>query len=160
MSHGSALCGTALTLAGAVRRFFVPSSKSYTTLELWGSDPLIDVLLSTERLQIIHDGAAFTRFACGLCSNCRRTMMVLAALGVFDEFETFPPVTSPTHFLTSGWDTPHERLFGKQLITYAAANGRTGLVWAGRYGAQLGEAGLEAGLEKTTAWYLTWPSHF
>lgn len=159
MSHGSALCGTALTLAGAVRRFFVPSSKSYTTLEPWGSDPLVDALLSTDRLQVIHDGAAFTRFEklhamrdwqfirpllrtcyarpdglrnCGLCSNCRRTMMVLAALGVLDKFETFAPMTSPTHFLTTNWKTPHERLFGKQLIAYARANGRNGLVWAGR----------------------------
>jgi hypothetical protein len=159
MSHGSALCGAALTLTGAVRRFFVPSSKSYTTLEPWGSDPLIDALLSTDQLQIIHDGAAFTRFEklyamrdwqfirpllrtcyarpdglrnCGQCSNCRRTMMVLAALGVLDKFKTFPAIISPMHYLKSRWETPHEQLFGKQLITYARENGRIGLAWAGR----------------------------
>jgi hypothetical protein len=175
MSHGSGLCGTALTLTGIVGRFFVPSSKSYTTLEPWGSDPLIDGLLSTDRLQVIHDGAAFTRFEklhamrdwqlmrpllrtcyarpdglrnCGRCANCRRTMMVLAALGILDTFETFPPVTSSAHFLTSKWETPHERLFGKQSIAHARANGRMGLVLAGQ--AAMGWSGARR------AWKLGW----
>ena len=160
MGHGSALCGTALTIANGARRFFVPSSKSYSTLEPWGSDPLIDGLLSTDRFQIIHDGARYTRFQklaamrdwecirrllrtcyehrdglrnCGRCQNCRRTMMVLAALGILDEFETFPAIASPRHFLTSHWETPHERLFGRQAIACAKDSGRDALLWAGRF---------------------------
>lgn len=166
-SHGSALCGTALTLAAGLRRFFVPSSKSYTTLEPWGSDPMIDPLLSTDQFQVIHDGAAYTRFDklqamqdwelirplarscwkkpdglrnCGRCTNCRQTMMVLAALGVLDKFETFPRITSPRHFLSVAWKTPHERLFVRQSIDYAEANGRAGLAWAGRIAMRASQA--------------------
>ena len=163
MGHGSALIGTALTLAGGVRRLFVPSSKSYTTLEPWGSHPLIDGLLSTDQFQIIHDGARCTRFDklqamrdwevirpllrtcyeqpdafrnCGRCNKCRRTMMILAALGILDEFESFPAIKSPMHFLNTSWETRHERLFGKQAIACAASNGRTGLAWVGRIAMQ------------------------
>jgi hypothetical protein len=159
MSHGSALCGTAMTLSPVLRRFFVPSSKSYGTLEPWGSDPLIDALLSTDDFQVIHDGAAYTRFEklqamqswdvirpllrtcyeevdglrnCGRCRNCRRTMFVLAALGELDKFQTFPPVASPARFRWARWDTPHERLFAQQSIEYAARNGRGSIAMAGR----------------------------
>ena len=159
MSHGSALSGVAMTLAQAMRRFYVPSSKSYTTIEPWGSDPLIDGLLSTDQFEVIHDGAAYTRFDkleqmqdwapfrrllrtcwehpdglrnCGHCTNCRRTMMVLASLGVLDSFETFPRVVSARHFASGHWETPHERLFGAQSIAYAQEHGRTAVAWAGR----------------------------
>ncbi len=163
MGHGSALCGTALVFSGGINRFFVPSSKSYTTLEPWGSDPLIDGLLSSDRMQIIHDGARYTRFDklqvmkdwqplrallrtcyekpdafhnCGECQNCRRTMMILDALGVLEDFPTFPRVRTPYHFVNSLWETPHERLFGAQAISYAEANGRSGTAWAGRVAMQ------------------------
>jgi ribosomal protein S18 acetylase RimI-like enzyme len=158
LSHGSALCGTALTLAPAFRRFFVPSSKSYTTLEPWGSDPLVDGLLSTDQCQIVHDGAAYTRFDklhvmkdwalvrpllrtcyetvdslrnCGRCANCGRTMMVLAALGVLDEFVTFPPL-APGQVASTSWMTPHERLSGLQSIAHARAHGRMEVARDGR----------------------------
>jgi|EndMetStandDraft_7_1072992.scaffolds.fasta_scaffold09716_2 hypothetical protein len=177
LGHGSALIGTALTLAGAVRRFYVPSSKSYTTLEPHGSDPLIDGLLSTDRLQIIHDGARYTRFDklramrdwevvrrllrtcyehpeafhnCSNCSNCRRTMMVLAAIGVLDEYKTFGPIGSPLHFINTSWKTPHERLFGRQLISHAASNGRVRLAWVGRMAMQTSLVGL--GWRKLKVW--------
>ena len=62
MAHGSVLVGTALTLSAGVSRFFVPSSANYLTIRQWGSSPLIDGLLSTDGMQIIHDGAAYSRF--------------------------------------------------------------------------------------------------
>lgn len=158
MGHGSALAGAALALSAGINRFFIPSSKSYGTLEPWGSDPLIDSLLSTEYLQVIHDGAYYTRFDkislmkdwdpfrrlirtcykkpsafenCGKCQNCRRTMMVLASLGVLDRFPTFPTVSNPYHFITCRWETPHERLFGSQAIAHSRKSGRLGLACAG-----------------------------
>ncbi|HET6387962.1 hypothetical protein [Hyphomicrobium sp.] len=158
MGHGSGLIGTALALSSGINRFFVPSSKSYGTLEPWGSDPLTDGLLSTERVHVIHDGAYYSRFDkinlmkdwdtfrklvrtcyvkpaafenCGKCQNCRRTMMVLASLGVLDRFETFPKVSSPFHFVTCNWETPHEKLFGSQAIAHSMKNGRFGLAGAG-----------------------------
>ena len=158
MSHGSALAGVALALSAGINRFFIPSSKSYGTLEPWGSDPLTDSLLSTEHVQVIHDGAYYTRFDkinlmrdwdpfrhlirtcykkpsafenCGRCQNCRRTMMVLASLGVLDRFPTFPAVSNPYHFIACRWETPHERLFGSQAIAHSVKNGRLGLACAG-----------------------------
>jgi hypothetical protein len=159
MGHGSALIGTGLLLSRGARRFLVPSSKSYPTLDPWGSDPLVDGLLSTDGMQVIHDGARCSRFDklqimrdwpvirpllrtcyerpdafrnCGHCHNCRRTMLVLASLGVLDRFPTFPQTGSALHFLNSLWETPHERLFGGQAIREAAASGKAGLAWVGR----------------------------
>lgn len=163
MGHGSALIGTGLLLSGGARRFLVPSSKSYLTLDPWGSDPLVDGLLSTDGMQVVHDGARYTRFDklqlmrdwpvirpllrtcyerpeafrnCGHCNNCRRTMMVLASLGVLGRFDTFPPTRSTLHFLNCLWETPHERLFGGQAIREAAASGQAELAWAGRVAMQ------------------------
>ena len=62
IGHGTALCGAALVMSSGINRFFIPSSKSYGTLDPWGSHPLIDGLLSTDQTQIIHDGAYYTRF--------------------------------------------------------------------------------------------------
>ena len=62
IGHGTALCGAALVMSSGINRFFIPSSKSYGTLDPWGSHPLIDGLLSTDETQIIHDGAYYTRF--------------------------------------------------------------------------------------------------
>lgn len=158
MGHGSALAGAGLALSSGINRFFIPSSKSYGTLEPWGSDPLVDGLLSTEGVQIAHDGAYYTRFDkielmkdwepfqrlirtcykkpsafenCGKCQNCRRTMMVLASLGVLDRFPTFPAISNPYHFVTCRWETPHERLFGSQAIAQSMKQGRLGLACAG-----------------------------
>lgn len=159
IAHGSALCGTAMTLSGGLRQFLVPSSLSYSSLRPWGSDPMTDPLLSTEQFSVVHDGAAFTRFDklhamrdwqllrpllrtcwkrpdglrnCGRCENCRQTMMILAALGVLHHFETFPPIRSNCHFLLTRWTSPHERIFGKQTICYAASHNRGRLSWIGR----------------------------
>lgn len=158
MGHGSALCGAALALSGGIDRFFIPSSKSYLTLEPWGSDPLIDGLLSTDRVQIVHDGAYYTRFDkinlmkewdplrnllrtcyekpaafqnCGECQNCRRTMMVLASLGVLKSFPTFPADASAYQFAKCRWETPHERLFGSQAIAHSIERRQFALACAG-----------------------------
>ena len=58
MAHGSALISPAMVLSGLVGRFFVPSSYAYQRLRPWGSSPLTDHMLSTERLEVVHDGAS------------------------------------------------------------------------------------------------------
>ena len=40
-----------------------PASHTYNDLVPWGSDPRVDHLLSSETLQVVHDGAAATRIA-------------------------------------------------------------------------------------------------
>lgn len=64
--------------------------------------------------------------------NCVRTMMVLASLNVLESFPTFPPVKSMRVFMKGSWQTPRERLFGRQTIVRAAAGGRHALAWTGR----------------------------
>jgi hypothetical protein len=158
MGHGSALVGAGLALSAGINRFFIPASRSYKTLEPWGSDPLIDNLLSTERMQVLHDGAYYSRFDkinlmkdwdpfrrmvrtcfkkpsafenCGKCQKCRKTMMVLASLGVLDCFPTFPAVSGPYHFITCRWESRHERLVGSQAIAHSMKYRRLGLACAG-----------------------------
>ncbi len=160
LGHGSALCAVGLALSSGVSRFVVPSSMTYATFKLWGSNPLVDPLLSTDRTLIVHDGASHSRFEklklmkdwqplqsliricykkpdalhnCGNCVKCRRTMIMLDALGVLQKFKTFPAVRSPYHFLTCRWQTPHERLCAHQTIDAASESGRQDLVWAIRY---------------------------
>ena len=159
LAHGSVLIGTALTLSSGVSRFFVPSSANYVSLRAWGSNPLIDGLLSTDRMQIIHDGATHSRFEklqamkdwqplrdvvricyehpdafqnCGHCKSCRKTMMLLASLGVLENFPTFPKVRSPQHFLTCRWSSPHQFYCASQAIALAKERGDKALAWTGR----------------------------
>lgn len=159
LGHGASLCAVALVLARGLNRFLVPSSMSYTTLRPWGSHPMIDALLSTDQLQVIHDGAYYTRLDklrlmkdwdvlhelvrvcyekpdaarnCGHCANCRSTMMILESLGVLQEFKTFPHAHAPSHYLSCRFNSPHERLCGRQIIATAESNGRKDLAWAGR----------------------------
>jgi hypothetical protein len=97
----------------------IPSAFSYNHLIAHGSTPLVDEMYSTERLQIIHDGAEVTRATkvariiewdrdlvlahlrvcllnsggpsnCGRCRKCVRTAVPLRVLGVWDQATTFP----------------------------------------------------------------------
>ena len=164
MAHGSVLIGTALALSAGVSRFYVPSSANYVTLRQWGSNPLLDGLLSTDRMQIIHDGAAYSRFEklqamkdwqplqavaricyehpdaylnCGHCKSCRKTMMLLASLGVLENFPTFPKVRSPHHFFACNWQSPHQLYCAAQAIAAAEERGDKALAWTGRVSLQM-----------------------
>ncbi|RUP11135.1 hypothetical protein [Hyphomicrobium sp.] len=163
LGHGTALGAAGLALAGGVNRFLIPSSMSYTTLKPWGSSPMIDGLLSTDRVQVIHDGAYYSRFDkismmkdweplrklcrvcyekpdamhnCGRCHKCRRTMLVLDSLGVLKDFKTFSSAPTPFQYLNGHWETPHELLFGTQAIAAAEKSGRHDLAWATRIAMQ------------------------
>lgn len=163
LGHGASLGAVALLLARGLNRFLVPSSMSYTTLRAWGSHPMVDALLSTDQLQIIHDGAYYSRFDklrlikdwavlhdllrvcyekpdavrnCGQCAKCRRTMMMLESLGVLKEFKTFPSVRAPFHYLSCHFNSPHERFNARQIIATAESSGRSDLAWVGRFAMQ------------------------
>jgi hypothetical protein len=104
----------------------------------------------------VHDGAAYSRFGklramqdwsfirpllrscwthpnglqnCGRCNKCRRTMMILDALGVLPDFVTFPPIRSSRYFLFTHYTLPHEWLCARQTLRYATSHGRRGLAW-------------------------------
>jgi hypothetical protein len=116
---GSGLAATALCLSGGLDYVCIPSTYSYGDFVPIGSTPLTDERFSTERLQIVHDGAELPRtekiarivewdrdlalahlrvcaqnrggaYNCCKCWKCVRTAVPLAYLGVFDEAPTFP----------------------------------------------------------------------
>ncbi len=115
LAHGAALAGVAHALSGGYCAALIPSSAGYRDLRFWGSHPLTDPMLSSSRLEIVHDGAAFMRVEkteyvarsplalrhlrvcyrdpeggnCGRCNNCYRTMLALEALGALERSATF-----------------------------------------------------------------------
>jgi hypothetical protein len=123
---GSALAATALCLSGGFDYVCIPSTYAYADFVPIGSTPLTDERFSTERLQIVHDGAELPRtdktarivewnrdlvlahlrvctlnfggaYNCCRCWKCVRTTVPLAYLGAFDDAVTFPDKTT-THW--------------------------------------------------------------
>jgi len=118
--YGPVLAGSAHFFGGLFERFFIASSRNYYQLKKWtsSSDPLSDPLLSSDTLDILHHGAAYSRadkikeisgwdFAhdnlrvcfsknsdphilnCSRCEKCTRTMIPIYALGKMKAFTTF-----------------------------------------------------------------------
>lgn len=56
LMHGTALGSAALMADRLLRRFYIPASFPYTELAPWGSHPLTDPLMSTDTLEVLHDG--------------------------------------------------------------------------------------------------------
>jgi hypothetical protein len=116
VAHGCGLVAAGLVLESRFRRLLVASTNPYARLAPWGSHPLTDPLLSTERTQVVHDGAALRRWEkleflagfdaalqalhvcykdrsdanCGRCEKCLRNMVILEILGVLGRCPTFP----------------------------------------------------------------------
>src|SRR5271157_1845377 len=61
IAHGAEAISTGLILDKLIRYFLVPSSYSLDELIPWGSSPMIDHWLSTETLQVLHDGTPLAR---------------------------------------------------------------------------------------------------
>ena len=150
MAHGGVLIGTALAFGRMMTSFYVPSSFGFGFPAMHGSDPELDHWLSTESLQIVHDGSEFTRvdktkvvaeFApsydrlrvcwarpnglrnCGRCEKCVRTMLTLDLLGALPRFSTFPPGLKPD---PGRWliKTEGELLLAKEIRALALEKGR------------------------------------
>ena len=123
--HGAALAGVAHLLGASYGRVYVPATDTYATLVPLGSHPLVDPLWSSERVELVHDGASATRldklrlvdtvpvaretlhvcvhddtdeFNCGRCWKCVITMVGIRVLGLDDRFPTLP-VVSEREFL-------------------------------------------------------------
>jgi hypothetical protein len=117
LHQGSALISTGLALAPLLGRCFVSASLPATALRPWGSHPLLDKLWSTEKLEIVHEGAEAYRQEkiashiarselalrtlrvcfeseqqpknCGRCRKCLQTMIALHGAGALDRCSTF-----------------------------------------------------------------------
>lgn len=129
ISHGSALASVAYTLTGAFDRIYIPATHTYDIIKPWGSHPLLDPLWGSEALSLIYDGGEADRlqkcefiarndialqnlrvcwknqsdqYNCGRCEKCKRTMLMLKAIGVLDKCTTFQPKLS-TRDIASIW---------------------------------------------------------
>ena len=115
--HGAALAAVALALQGRLGRCLIAASDQYGHLPPLGSHPVLDHLWSTERLEIVHDGAEATRTDkverqlgrsplalehvvvcwqgkpgqnCGECEKCLRTMVAFELAGALRACRTLP----------------------------------------------------------------------
>ena len=129
--YGPALIGPAHVLGCLFNKFLIPSSNDYQQIQKWtsSSDPTSDPLLSTEKLEIIHHGANYSRVQkieaisnwepaqsqlrvcttaglepevinCSRCEKCVRTMIPIYAMDKMEKFSTFQkPLTSKSDIL-------------------------------------------------------------
>lgn len=115
--HGSALAAIGLLLSPHFSRILIPATDTYADLVPLGSHPLIDPLWSTERVEIVHDGADATRidklrtaaghpagrlhlqvcwqhlndeYNCGVCEKCVRTGVAIRLAGLDGAFPGLP----------------------------------------------------------------------
>ena len=61
LTFGMPLVSAAMVLGDLFARFYIPASYQYRNLIPDGSHPMLDHLLSTDTMQIIHDGATASR---------------------------------------------------------------------------------------------------
>lgn len=149
--HGGPMIGSALVLGGEVRRFYAPASRTLDNLVPWGSDPRIDPLLSTETLEVVHDGADVTRVQktaaiggwpptfgrlrvcvsynperpnCCRCEKCVRTMMTLDLLGLLDRHTSFPIPLARSAVRSCRYHHPTDLLIPREILGAAVARGR------------------------------------
>lgn len=114
-SHGPRIMSCALLLQKLFSIYYIPSSFKYADIFPQGTTPLADHLLSTEVLEMVHDGAQYSRIEktrlisdwdvahshltvcnynfqlgkinCSNCDKCLRTMVTLDMLGKSKNFE-------------------------------------------------------------------------
>ncbi len=113
-AHGACLASAAIALDAG--RVFVASTTSYANILPNGTHPLLDPLWSTERVELIHDGAGMTRVEklarighhpvvqeglrscyefrtldlnCQRCGKCLHTMVGLEVVGALAGSRTF-----------------------------------------------------------------------
>ena len=149
LTHGTALGSVALMLDRLLGRFYIPASFPYTELAPWGSHPLTDPLMSTDTLEVIHDGCAprvdkITRVAswpparswlrvcwerpdalqnCCRCYKCVLTMVSLDIAGQLADCVTFPEALERSQI--RGLRLPEEELRETEtIIARAEAAGR------------------------------------
>jgi hypothetical protein len=159
-AHGSALIGVALNLDQLIGCFYVPSTHTYADAIPWGSDPRLDYLLSTEAVEIFHDGATVTRTEktatiaqwsetysrlrvcwerpdglknCCRCSKCVRTMTALDLVQMLPRYTTFPIPLTRQGVRRCKFLDENERGFVKEVIDSALARGKRATAFDLRY---------------------------
>ena len=115
--HGIALAAVAHVLAPAFGEVLVGATHSYGDMFPWGSNPLSDPMLSSDRVRLLHDGADADRvekiiavaesdvalrhlrvcwenrdgtYNCGQCPKCIRSQVALRIARRLEACETLP----------------------------------------------------------------------
>lgn len=116
LQDGAGYAGIALSLSPLLRRMYIASTATFSTLPRWISHPLIDPLWTTESTEFRHDGCEASRlqkvrwyvgksnialkhlrfcnrnynnlYNCGICEKCQYTMINLHIAGVLDRCKT------------------------------------------------------------------------
>ena len=167
--YGPIIMATGVALSGGLRRFYAPSSGDYAMLNRhpYTADPLMDHLLSTETLDVIHHGSTHLRvekveeiadwevaqrllwvceihkaekdtWNCSRCEKCVRTMIPLFALGKLEKFKTFEkPFTSKREGLWWARKYSVERVFNEEVFPFVKKHKPEWLPWL-KAGAALG----------------------
>jgi hypothetical protein len=157
-SHGAALIAVALVLQGGLSRFYTPGPRTYryTDLRPVGLHPVLDHLLSTEALDVIHDGASVDRFNktaiiakwpetydrlrvcwvkpdglrnCCRCNKCLWTMATLQLFGVLDRYATFPLPLDRSRLRRCFFKKEIQRIYARQILQRAKEFRRVGLAF-------------------------------
>ncbi len=110
ITHGTALASVAHALSSYIDQAVISSTHTYGNLIPWGSHPLTDILLSSDKIAISHFGAQYTRVqktekvgkseaalslvsVCSSgrlnsksvnCSRCQKCMRTMLSLDLFD----------------------------------------------------------------------------
>jgi hypothetical protein len=116
LAHGVVIAAVTLLLQGQLERIYVPASFAYADLAPWGTHPLLDPLWGTEAIDLVHDGCELVRaekvaqiathdvvlehlrvcnqqaskYNCGKCEKCVRTMLNLRLAGALPRARTLP----------------------------------------------------------------------
>lgn len=144
--HGTSLIGFAHVIGCGMEKFYVPASHTYKDLIPWGTDPRTDHLLSAESLEVIHDGAAYTRVEktevlsrwpetydklkvcspgdstlnCCQCEKCLRTMVTLDMFGALRNYSTFPGRINNNLVRKCRYFNPSDFAFPKEILDRSA----------------------------------------
>ena len=144
--HGGTTIGAALVLDRGARRFYLPASHTIGHLMPWGSDPRVDPLLSTEALEVVHDGAEVTRVHktrmigpwpptfgrlrvcvnsdptmpnCCRCEKCVRTMTTLDLFGLLARHTSFPRPLRRSDLRACRYRNRSDLLFHREIFAAA-----------------------------------------
>ncbi len=153
-TFGAGLAGAGHVLGGGLGKLYMASSQLFNHGEFMGSEMRLDQSLSTEWLEIIHDGLVEDRTRktvaladwpatydalrvcwwnpdgvqnCGQCPKCVRTMTTLEALGKLGHYSVFPKPYRP-RLILQRLATIAGSAYLRDMRAIARKNGRWDLV--------------------------------
>lgn len=160
LTFGGPLIAAGLGLEKLLKRFYIASSFTYDQLQPVGSGPIVDPLLGTETMDIVHHGAAVRRFDklrevvrwggakdtlrvcirdpkpldhlnCSHCGKCLQVMAQLELMGKQDDYSVLEDFELGS-FITWGFHDPLSRQTNGELIHQSRKAGRW-VIYLGMY---------------------------